>query len=277
MNRRDFIQFTLATSALALFSANSTALAQPARKSQPKRGLGIGFRKDDRWQEKLRSVGASWFYSWMHTAPADIPPGLEYVPMIFRRISDAQMDRSRDDIRENKSKFLLGFNEPDAEKQGNVTVEEALAFWPKLMALSLPLVSPACVHADKEWMTAFMKGVKERSLRVDFVAVHSYGGPNADALMRRLESVYKLYKRPIWLTEFGVGDWQAASREENRYGPQQVLAFMEQVLPRLDKAGFVHRYAWFPASQDNIPLGPCALFKDEDGSLTRLGECYRDL
>jgi hypothetical protein len=142
------------------------------------------------------------------------------------------------------------------------------------MKTGLRLGSPGCVHPDREWMKAFMAGVAERQLRVDFVTVHSYGGLSADALMNRLEAVHNLFNRPVWITEFGVGDWQAKTRAENRYRPDQVVKFLEQLLPRLDRADFVERYAWFPAAPDHRALGPSALFND-DGSLTPVGEAYR--
>jgi hypothetical protein len=194
--------------------------------------------------------------------------------MVFRQTTDAKLAEAAAAFKKQGSMRLLGLNEPDQEKQGNMSVEAALEFWPKLMALELPLGSPGCVHPDKEWMKAFMKAIDERSWRVNFVSVHSYGGPNADALMKRLEAVRDLYKRPLWITEFGVGDWQARSRAENRHSPERVRAFMEELLPRLDACGYVERYAWFPAKPTSAPLGSSALF-NEDGSLTPLGETYR--
>ena len=171
-------------------------------------------------------------------------------------------------------KTLLGFNEPDQKKQGNMTVEEALEQWPKLMELGVRLGSPAGVHPDSDWMKAFMKGVEERQLRVDFVTVHSYGGPNADALMKRLAAVHELFGRPLWITEFAVGDWSAKSRAENKYRPEQVVEFVGKVLPQLDACEFVERYAWFSAKPDSAALGPSALF-NHDGTLTPVGEVYR--
>lgn len=128
---------------------------------------------------------------------------------------------------------------------------------------------------DSEWMEAFMEGVKKRKLRVDFVCVHSYGGPSAKGFVNRLKKVHRMFRKPIWITEFAVGDWEAASVEQNRHRPESVLRFMEEVLPMLDRLDFVERYAWFPATQDNSALGTSALF-DQDGKLTKLGECYRD-
>jgi hypothetical protein len=73
----------------------------------------------------------------------------------------------------------------------------------------------------------------------------------------------------------GVGDWQAKSVEENRHSAEDVLRFMQEVLPMLDNQDFVERYAWFPAAPDRIPLATSALF-DANGQLTELGQCYRD-
>lgn len=227
------------------------------------------------WREKLKAVDVKWFYSWGPLAPENTPRGVEFVPMVFRSMPADKLAQTANSIRKQKSKYLLGLNEPDVAKQGNMSVEEALELWPKLMELGVPLISPGCVHPDKEWMAAFMKGVDERSLRVDYVSVHSYGGPGAESLMRRLETVQRLYKRPIWITEFAVGDWKAKTREENIHKPERILTFMEQILPLLDACEFVDRYAWFPAKPTSIPLGSSALF-DANGALTRLGECYRD-
>jgi hypothetical protein len=243
------------------------------RHPHPKRGIGMS-PKNVTWREKLTALNSAWFYSWGPAQPEGVPPGIEFVPMVFRKTTDDKFTEAASAIKAQKSTHLLGLNEPDAKKQGNMTVEEALDFWPQLMALGVPLGSPGCVHPDKEWMKAFMKGVDERKLRVDFVNVHSYGGPNADALMKRLEAVRDLYGRPLWITEFAVGDWEAKTVETNRHRPERIEAFMEQLLPRLDACEFVERYAWFPAKPTSIPLGSSALFK-ADGSLTRLGEIYR--
>lgn len=196
--------------------------------------------------------------------------------MIFGRMKDENILKAGDDFRDHKLQQLLGFNEPDHKDQSNMTVEQALDLWPKLMELGLRLGSPGCAQPDREWMKNFMKGIDERKLRVDFVTVHSYGGLDVDALIKRLEAVHQMYQRPIWITEFGVGDWEAKTRAENRYKPEQIVTFMEKLLPQLDVLDMVERYAWFPAKPDSSSLGPCALFA-EDGSLTRVGETYRSV
>jgi hypothetical protein len=169
---------------------------------------------------------------------------------------------------------LLGFNEPDAPTQGNTTVQEALDAWPKLQATGLRLGSPATVHPDNEWMLAFMKGVEERGLRVDFICMHSYGGPGVESLLKKIRKVHDLFKRPIWITEFAVADWEAKTAAENRHTPEEVAAFVTKLLPKLEAMNIVERYAWFTGGVSGGPLASSQLF-NADGSLTIVGKAYQ--
>lgn len=224
----------------------------------------------------LTELRCQWCYTWLGKVPADLPEGVNFIPMVRSRFAEApQIADIVEQAKGHGITELLGLNEPDAAKQDDMTVEQALELWPLLMESGLRLGSPGCIHPDNEWMTAFMAGVEERKLRVDFVCVHSYGGPNGRAFIKKLERIHELYERPVWITEFGVGDWKAASAEENQHAPETVLRFMEDVLPVLEDLDFLERYAWFPSLPDNPALGSSALF-DTNGALTPLGECYRD-
>jgi len=270
MNRRHFLNLTLAA-----LASGSSAVAATKKDGSKKKGLGITTR-DPEWARKVEELRCKWFYTWGGEIPEGKPAGSDFIPMIWGRpyqpekVAEAAAAAKAAGIVE-----LLGFNEPDKVNQSNIRVEKALELWPILERTGMRLGSPGCVHPDHEWMLQFMKGVEERKLRVDFICVHSYGGPNANSLVNRLKKVHRMFKRPIWITEFAVGDWEAESADKIRHKPSAVLRFMEQVLPMLDRLDFVERYAWFPAKPDNRALGTSALF-DEDGKLTRLGECYRD-
>ena len=271
MNRRRLIQLSL----MSALAPCTDALGERLVSASKKKGIGIGLRSD-LWKEKLQSLRCKWFYAWVAGVPDGVPHGVEYIPMIFRdwgkpeMIAKAGAQAKAAGIRE-----LLGFNEPDHAKQGNMSVEQALATWPLLEKTGLRLGSPGCVHPDNEWMESFMKAAKKQKLKIDFVCVHSYGSDNAAALVKRLEKIYQLYEKPVWITEFAVGDWNAKSVDANRYKPDAVLKFMEDILPKLERLDFVERYAWFPARTENPALGTSALF-DGNGELTKLGECYRD-
>ncbi len=274
MNRRNFIQLGLGASASLVVGAHGADVLTPSTPAKAKRGLGITTKPGSQWREKLERSGVRWFYSWGPTAPASIPAGVTFVPMIWGRTGVELHPKISDILKQQGSQELLGFNEPDRKEQSDMTVEQALELWPELMKFELRLGSPGCAQADKEWMQAFMKGVAEKSLRVDFITVHTYGGLSVDELMNKLTAVHKAFQRPLWITELAVGDWEAKTRADNRYQPEQIIKFMEQALPRLDQCEFVERYAWFPAKPSDPALGPCALF-NEDGSLTPVGQTYR--
>lgn len=278
ITRRDFLRVSATATALSLapvLRPQATPKPEAPRAASRKRGLGQTV-KAPAWATRLTALRSQWFYSWNHQLPDGVPAGVEFVPMLFRYGGKPQvLADAAASARKAGGGTLLGFNEPDGKEQGNMTVEQALEVWPRLMETGLRLGSPGCIHPDKEWMTAFMDGVKQRKLRVDFACVHSYGGPNAEALIQRLEKVHQMFGCPLWITEFAVGDWAAKDVTQNRHSAETVLRFMEKVLPLLDRLDFVERYAWFPAKPDNRALGTSALF-DESGALTRLGECYRD-
>ena len=271
MNRRRLLQLSV----LAALGQSVGAREGEKPAGSLKKGLGITHRLDE-WSGKLSQLRCKWFYSWGAAVPAGAPEGIQFTPMIWgyhgknEPITAAGKAAKAAGINE-----LLGFNEPDQKKQADLTVETALDAWPALMETGLRLGSPGCVHPDREWMKAFMAGAKTRKLRVDFVCIHSYGGTEPAAFIKRLHAIHELYGKPIWITELGVGDWTAKTVAENKHKPAKVLRFMESVLPQLEKLDFIERYAWFPAGHDEPALGTSALF-DAAGKLTPLGECYRD-
>jgi len=245
-----------------------------------KKGACITFKpkKGLQWKQRVESLNVSWHYSWSGKLVAPEPTGVEYVPMIwgFWGANDGfKKNIERLKVSKEKGEFesLLGLNEPDSKKQANVSVEKALAMWPLLEKTGLRLGSPGAVHAHKDWMQKFMMKAKEKNLRVDFVCVHWYGGANAKSFINHLHRVHKMYKKPIWITEFAVADWQAKSLDQNKYSKADVQKFMKEVLPKLDKLDFVERYAWFNGSTNSKALGNSALFNN-DGSLTKLGNLY---
>ncbi len=275
MNRRQLLQLSLMATLAPAGQLHAAPKARKGAEGSPKKGLCIG-TKDPDYKDKLEALRCKWFYNWTGNIPQDAPRGVDYFPMIWKYAGNPKaVENIADAAKRERIKELLGFNEPDASSQANMSVEQAINAWPILEKTELRLGSPGCVHPDNEWMKEFMGEVKKHNLRVDFICVHSYGGPNADALIDRLEAVHKLYKRPIWITEFAVADWKAQSLEENKFKPDEILDFMKEVLPKLDRKDFIERYAWFPAATTSIPVHNSALW-DEEGKLTKLGECYRD-
>lgn len=200
------------------------------------------------WIENQK--GLQWYYNWrmdqIHTRGGQ-RRSVEFVPMIHSAKNvDDRIQSSR------PVRALLGFNEPDGHggsHQAGMTVAEAIALWPKLEARGLRLGSPATTQfgtlGRNSWQGRFMAEVERRNLRVDFMAVHYYS-PDGDVEDFRnwLIAVYKAYKRPIWVTEFALIDWNRPHRatyEANATFAYEAVRMME-TLP------FVERHAWFAAN-----------------------------
>ena len=80
-----------------------------------------------------------------------------------------------------------------------------------------------------------------RASRIKYLAQHDYSG-DADGVLARAAALHTKYGRQLWLTEFSVGSGK--DRATNN-------AFATKILPMLDAAESVARYAWY--STRNAP------------------------
>jgi hypothetical protein len=229
------------------------------------------------WSHKIHDVGAHWFYHWGNTPREEIPDNVEYVPMFWGKssVTDEAIARMIELKNEGRINYILGFNEPDGAQQANMTVDEAIALWPRLMEIGVPLVSPAPVGIENPWLIEFMEKAEAQNLRVDYIAVHSYGGSNPLAFIDKLKRVHERWNKPIWITEFAVADWNATSAADNRHSVDDVLNFMKEVLPALVEIEWIHKFAWFDGGVNRPQLASSAL-TDEEGNLTEVGRFYAE-
>ncbi|MGJ8645234.1 MAG: glycosyl hydrolase [Luteolibacter sp.] len=210
-----------------------------------------------------KAIGASWYYNW---TPGGNESGIEFVPMIKGgfNVNDKAFNRVRS---YKKATALLGYNEPERAKQGNLSVEAGIKHWPKLVKLAeetnLRLGSPAPSSdvGGLKWLERFMEQADDKDLRVDFVAVHWYGGTDAGRFEDMIDNLYRNYRRPIWVTEFN--GWSGT--EDEHYD------FLKDSLKFLERDKNVEKYAYFEPGKGK----PHSLFNN-DGSLTRMGDLYRD-
>jgi hypothetical protein len=188
---------------------------------------------------------------------------------------DWEMDEYLEHVRTAGYEALLGFNEPDGEGTNHLSVDDALALWPRLEATGLRLGGPACAEVTP-WLDEFMAKAKAQGRRVDFVCAHWYGDitkpdPVGD-LRFFLEAFWKEFRLPIWLTEFsGANIWDRTPTVEDN------ARFVAEAIPMLESLPFLERYAWFaplsPATDRNYPT--VALCRP-DGSFTPVGTAYRE-
>jgi hypothetical protein len=198
--------------------------------------------------QALADSGASWYYNWGSTPSGIAAPGVSFVPMIWGAadVTTTTLDQVRSD-----GSVLLGFNEPDMSSQSNMSVQQALSLWPKLMATGMTLGSPAVSSGAATpggWLDQFMQGAKARGYRVNFITVHWYGG-NFDTaaavseLQQYLQAIYDRYHLPIWVTEFALTNYSGATPTFPTQSQQ--AAFLTAAASMLAGLSFVQRYAWF--------------------------------
>lgn len=244
-----------------------------------KKGLCLTTSRTD-WSHRVSEAKVYWHYSWGNLLSEYEPDSVDFVPMIWGSgsIDDALINELKGLEAEGKIKYLLGPNEPNKTDQSNMTVEEAITLWPKLMEVGVPLGSPAVAGTtvDNPWLKQFMTQATQNNLRVDFITVHQYSIDNVSNFIQSLEDLYNKYKLPLWITEFAVADWSATTAQENKYSQEFVLNFMKNLLPELEKLDFVHRYSWFGPPGWNKPALITSVLWDIDGNLTPLGEFYAD-
>ncbi|MFI6071098.1 sigma-70 family RNA polymerase sigma factor [Actinoplanes sp. NPDC051343] len=236
---------------------------------------GVSVWKFTGLKDALHDVGATWYYNWAsNNNDVPGPSGVEFVPMIWgkQNVTDATLKQAKSEGTE-----LLGFNEPDQGGQANMSVEDALAAWPKLEATGMRLGSPAVSYGGDQaggWLDRFMTGAAGKGYRVDFITLHWYGSDFSDAAVNQflgyVDAVHKRYGKPIWITEYGLQNFSGSPKYPT--GAQEV-AFITGTTKGLQSRSYVERYAWFalPAVGDSVPFG---LYKDGD-TPTDAGKAYK--
>lgn len=227
------------------------------------------------WNGDIVALKAFWYYTWGTPLPSPSPQNCEFVSMFWgaSNVTAANISAVQQLKAQGKVKYVLGFNEPNRADQSNMTVQQALALWPQLESIGLPLGSPAADWPTRQWIYDFLDSCIQEKKRVDFICVHMYVGTDDNGFIQTLQDLYNKYKLPIWITEFATADWNATTAAANAYTPDQVLAFMQRLLPRLESLSFVQRYSWFSGDPKGAQLWSSALV-DASGSLTALGKWY---
>jgi len=135
--------------------------------------------------------------------------------------------------------------------QPPLAIAKAWATVVELWGATSTLVSPATAGDGLPWLDQFFGNCTAlygaKGCQVSHVAVHDYSC-NAATTMAYLKTVHERYKMPVWLTEFSCGDGAAGKPTADH------IAYLKEVLPLLDAADFVYRYAWMSASSANRGL-----------------------
>jgi hypothetical protein len=194
----------------------------------------------------------SWAYNYDDSTGASEPSSFNYVPMIDTEYWESVSDLQSKDagwLSSPQPAYLLGYNEPDNTGSASTdpSTNTAIATWPSLMALNIPLVCPATQNTLDSWETSFFQMIGANNYRVDYSAVHEYVPPNAASLIADCKSLYNAYGRPVWLTEFSPVDWggTAGWTEDDDYD------FLAEFMWQAEDQDWFKRYSIFPFSGSN--------------------------
>jgi len=239
-----------------------------------KKGLGVCNATTS--TEEVGRLRLGWYYNWRPFPKIDSVPGVEFVPMFWS--AQDVTDENLAAVNQSAATHVLGFNEPDMDGQSNMTPEECLELWPRLMTLKQRLGSPA--PASAKWLGKFMPEAKRRGLRIDFLCLHRYpdiSDPNAvGEIEAMIEDAHRKYGLPVWLTECGAADVTAWHQPQlSRPTPGMANNFVKQLLAMLERLPAVERYAWF-AERVGEEYGLGTIFDLQASRITPLGEIYRD-
>jgi hypothetical protein len=215
----------------------------------------------------IATLNLSWYYNWTTTTGCSTTA--EFIPQIWGHANEAIATEVTKAVSSGHT-TILGFNEPDNTGQSNMTVAAAIALWPQLQQPGVVrLGSPATSAntAGQMWFEQFMTQVKQKGLRVDFIALHWYGwnsGSCNDA--NALESYLKWAEQwnlPLWITEFGCLNMSAPTAAT-------VKTFYDDDIVMFKKHPLLERYGWYLSrATDNT-----ALINSTSNMLTPLGMDY---
>lgn len=243
--------------------------------------------------------GVSWYYGWAKAPSSQVGTsyvnaGVEFVPMIWGKSAELTDTNLASKIQVGtKTRYLLGFNEPNFNSQANLTPAQAAAAWPNVEKaadqLGLELVGPAvnfcgggCNVTDPfQWMDQFLAACT--NCRIDYLAFHSYACDSKWFLDSYMKPAVKKYytegkpSRKIWVTEFACAD----SPPSGGWTVTQIDSYVRTVLDYFEKEPGIFRYAWFGGdsgrTNDSYVTANNNLLAVGASQLTSLGTTYTSM
>ena len=130
----------------------STSLGPSAAGSSgiSKKGFVVGNRDTTTGTTKVNSLNVGWYYTWGYEPISPPPSNIKFTPMIWN-IANIQLQLTTiiNNLKTlnipNQEDILLGYNEPDGTNTGaqaNMTVGQAVQYWPLLVSTNRRLGSP---------------------------------------------------------------------------------------------------------------------------------------
>ncbi|SFB87536.1 Por secretion system C-terminal sorting domain-containing protein [Algibacter lectus] len=233
---------------------------------------------DVKWTSQ-DNYNSTWYYNWglgMTNQSSDA----QFVPMAWSKGDNYTSIESMKTVGENMTRnHIMAFNEPDNSGQSNLTVEQALEAYPKLLASGLRIGAPGVENIqysttkdffnDGAWIQEFMDSCVTRGYRVDFIPAHDYVRRSKASFIERFKALHDRYNLPIWVTEYNYGNPNMGSANLT---VEKGYANIKGLTEALEETDFIERYNWYYFFGANSGIGGVT-----GGELNITGEFYRDL
>ena len=249
-----------------------TSCAQKPQSTSQKLMKGISYRQLEPEGEEctdLENLNVSWYYNWTPEPNCPKDENVAFIPMIWseKYLVDNNYEKYLVPLIGSDYEALLGYNEPNWLGQAEMTVDEALQYWPMLEETGLRLGSPATTgRSGLDWTIEFIKGAKSRGYRIDFLALHWYGDCSSTEGLKDFLDYYDAFGMPMWLTEWSCYKQDMATN----------TSFLKKIMPVLESYEKMERYAWYSNRTTSESYAGAALF-DSTGKPTPAGEIYINL
>ena len=249
-----------------------TSCAQKPQSASQKLMKGISYRQLEPEGEEctdLENLNVSWYYNWTPEPNCPKDENVAFIPMIWseKYLVDNNSEKYLVPLIGSDYEALLGYNEPNWLGQAEMTVDEALQYWPMLEETGLRLGSPATTgRSGLDWTIEFIKGAKSRGYRIDFLALHWYGDCSSTEGLKDFLDYYDAFGMPMWLTEWSCYKQDMATN----------TSFLKKIMPVLESYEKMERYAWYSNRTTSESYAGAALF-DSTGKPTPAGEIYINL
>ncbi|OKL61446.1 hypothetical protein UA08_03269 [Talaromyces atroroseus] len=197
------------------------------------------------------SSDISWAYNWGCGSYADLPSGVEYVPMLWGA-SSTYLDAWTSEIESaisDGSTYIMGFNEPDMSSQADLSASEAASYYKEYItpyAGKATLVSPAVTSSSSsgeglDWFESFISDCSDCSVSV--LAVHWYGTSVSELqafITEAIDTASNYGISEVWLTEFAL-----SSDEGGISDLSTATSFVEEAGTWLNEQSALTRYSYF--------------------------------
>ncbi len=274
---RYFAHIAFVSLAAQAFGQAPDERAPAATLAHPKKaGIGIWEDKATKLPPRLMNeLGIAWYYNWTPSPSDGYRGNVEFVPMIWG--STHAIDALLEAAGAAPGDAILGFNEPDHGWQTAMSVDNAIALWPRLEATARKsgkrLGSPASSGDPlKGWLAEFMEKADVAGLKIDFICIHTYAFDDVAKLEAHLDAVHRKYGRPIWITEFARANW----KDHSIFSYDEQADWLGRVSVLCDRLEYVERTAWFGMWTNSAWRWNVGTFTNES-TLTPVARTFRRL